>query len=186
MAGRGRTPATRIRQNNQFRHFFHQNFVQLDELTNPLIGGIILIESEVNTMKQLIDLRCYVSVNGEDYCDTSIWRRVRYLDVVGETEEIITDWQTAYETIENNKVLNAYTSTTFWKKHPTIVIHYGDIYRNDSAYSEKEFKSLRYKWVAKPVERIYTFKELADELPADQFCAWVKDQGISINFDIGG
>ena len=137
-------------------------------------------------MKQLIDLRCYVSINGEDYCDTSIWRRVRYSDVVGETEEIITDWQTAYNAIENHKVLNARTSTTFWKKRPTIVIHYGEIYRNDSEYSEKEFKSLRYKWVAQPVERTYTIKELADELPADQFCEWVKDQGISINFDIGG
>ena len=137
-------------------------------------------------MKQLIDFRCYVSINGEDYCDTSIWRKIQYSDTVGEAEEVITDWQTAYKAIEDKRVLNARTGTTFWKQRPTIVIHYGDIYRDDREFSEKEFKSLRYKWVAEPVSRNYSIKELADDLPADQFCEWVKDQGIAINLNIGG
>ena len=139
-------------------------------------------------MKQLIDLRCYVSVNGEDYCDTSIWKRPRYVELsVGDcTEEIIIDWQTAYQMVAENRILNARVGETFWKKRPTIVIHYGDIYREDCSYTEKDFRSLKFKWVAEPIERVYTIKDLAEDLPADQFCEWVKDQGISINFDIGG
>ena len=137
-------------------------------------------------MKKLIDFRCYVSVNGEEYCDTSIWRHLRYDDVEGESETVINDWETAYNDVQNNCIFNAKTSTTFWRNRPTIVIHYGNIYKNDKEISEKTFVSLKYKWVATETDLIYTIKELADLLPADQFCEWVKDQGISINLGIGG
>ena len=137
-------------------------------------------------MKKLVDLRCYVSVNGEKYQDTSIWKRLRYIDRVGESEEIIQDWEEAYKAIEENRVLNAYTGTTFWKGRPTIVIHYGDVYKDDREFSERNFKSLRFKWVSSEVTCHYTIKELADLLPAEQFCEWAIDQGISINFGIGG
>ena len=137
-------------------------------------------------MKKLVSVRCYVAINGEEYCNTSVWRRVRYREKTGETETIINDWETAYNHIKNNEVLNAKVGETFWKRRPTIIIHYGDIYRNDREISEKEFRSLKYKWVVEEVDRIYTIKDLADELPADQFCEWVADQGISINFNIGG
>ncbi len=137
-------------------------------------------------MKKIIDFRCYVSVNGEPYCDTSIWKRLRYDDVIGESETIITDWESAYQAVSEHSILNAETSETLFTNRPTIKIHYGDVYRNDREISEKEFKSLKYKWVASETDRIYTIKELAEYLPADQFCEWLKDQGLSINFNFGG
>ncbi len=134
-------------------------------------------------MKKLINFRCLVSVNGEEYCDTSIWQHLRYYDTVGEVERIIVDWEEAYKAINEHKVLNATVGATLFKNRPTIIIHYGDLNRCDREFSAKQFKSLRYKWIAEEVDQIYTIKELADLLPADQFCEWLKDQGISI---IGG
>lgn len=140
-------------------------------------------------MKQLVDLRCYVSVNGEEYCDTSIWKQWRYVDVdeVGnEVEEVICDWGEAYRAVMNHRIRNAYTDCTFWRKTPLLCIKYGDIYRNDAKISKKDFVSLKYKWVAEEVDEIYNIRDLADRLPAEQFCEWVKDQGIqAISFNGG-
>lgn len=133
-------------------------------------------------MKKLIDFRCYVSVNGEPYCDTSIWKRLRYSEYTGESEIFFGDWEEAYKAVSERKILNAETSETLFTHRPTIKIHYGDIYRNDREISEKNFHRLKYKWVASESDNVYTIKELADLLPAEQFCEWLIDQGISINF----
>lgn len=137
-------------------------------------------------MKKLVNFRCYVSVNGEEYCDTSYRTRIRYFETTGETETIITDWEEAYKAVSEHNILNAETGETLFTNRPTIKIHYGDISRNNREISEKEFKSLKYKWVSSEADSIYTIKELAELLPADQFCEWLKDQGISINFNLGG
>ena len=132
-------------------------------------------------MKKLVDMRCYVSVNGEPYTDTSIWRALRYVDDAEEThEELIATFKQAYEVIENGLVRNAYTDKTFWKKEPCIAIHYGEMYRSDAKFTVKTFHQMKYKWVYKPVDRIFSIKELADELPADQFCEWLKDRNLSL------
>lgn len=132
-------------------------------------------------MKQLVNMRCYVSVNGEDYCDTSFRTRLRYDDTIGETETIINDWEEAYKAISEHQVLNAETGATFLTNRPTIIIHYGDISRSNREISEKEFRSLKFKWVSSKNDLIYTIKELAELLPAEQFCEWLKDRGMSIN-----
>lgn len=106
------------------------------------------------------------------------------MEKTGEYETITNDWEEAYNQIKNDKVLNATVGETFWKHKPAIVIHYADLYRNDKKISEKEFQQLKFKWVTEEVDRIYTIKDLSEILPADQFCEWVKDQGISINFNI--
>ena len=135
-------------------------------------------------MKKIINFRCYVALNGEDYCDTSFRTRIRYDDTIGESETITSDWEEAYKAIKEHKVLNAETGTTFLTNRPTIIIHYADFNRADREISEREFRSLKFKWVASESDSVYTIKELADLLPAEQFCEWLKDQGITIN--IGG
>ena len=135
-------------------------------------------------MKQLINSRCYVSVNGEEYCDTSFRTRLRYDDTIGETETIINDWEEAYKAIREHQVLNAETGASFITNRPTIIIHYGAISHPNREFSEKEFRSLKFKWVSSKNDLIYTIKELAELLPAEQFCEWLKDRGMSIN--IGG
>ena len=132
-------------------------------------------------MKKLVDLRCYVSVNGEEYCDTSIWKQWRYVDadaIGNDVEEVICDWSEAYRAVMNHRIRNAYTDCTFWKMTPRFCIKYGDLYRDDAKISKKDFVSLKYKWVAEEVNEVYNIRDLADRLPAEQFCEWVKDQGI--------
>ena len=135
-------------------------------------------------MKKIVSVRCYVSINREEYCDTSIQRRLRYREETGESETIINDWEEAYNQIKNDKVLNATVSETFWKHRPTIIIHYANFDKGDREISEKDFRQLKFKWVVEKVDYVYTAKDLFKELPAEQFCEWLKDQGISTNFNI--
>ena len=139
-------------------------------------------------MKKVVDLRCYVSVNGEPYCDTSMWKQWRYVDLEdGDCHEVLTqDWEEAYKMISRHLVRNATVGTTFWRKKPCIIIHYGDPYRKEAKITEKTFHRMKYKWVCELVEEIYDIKKLADHLPAEQFCEWLKDQGISISLNNGG
>lgn len=133
-------------------------------------------------MKQLIDLRCYVSVNGEDYCDTSFRNQYRYVDVdiPAETELIIQEWDMAYKVVAENRVRNACVDVTSIKKRPCISIHYASFSRSDRTITKKNFKVLKYKWVCEPVLEHLSFETLMKYLPADQFCEWVKDQGVAV------
>ena len=136
-------------------------------------------------MKKLVDLQCYVAMNGEKYYPTSYNTHLRYVDedsVSQETEFVTNDWETAVQCIENHQVRNAKIGATLWRNRPTLRIFYGDIDKDIREFTQKEFRSLKYKWVAHKVKYVYSINELAKKLPADQFCEWVKDQGIlSIN-----
>lgn len=139
-------------------------------------------------MKKLIDLQCYVAVNGEEYYPTSYHNHLRYVDenaASQETEFSTNNWQTAVQCVENHEVRNAEIGANLWRNLPTLKIFYGDIDKGIREFTEKEFRSLKYKWVAHEVKRIYTITELAKMLPADQFCEWIKDQGI-FSINIGG
>lgn len=133
-------------------------------------------------MKKLIDLRCSVAIGNEDFCDTSIWSHIRYIEMDGassSTEYIYNTFAEAHEAVERNMIRNASTGFTLFRSRPTIDIHWGDIYRNNTELTEKTFEPIRVKWEKMEVTRWYTMKDLVDLLPADQFCEWLKDQGIT-------
>lgn len=44
--------------------------------------------------------------------------------------------------------------------------------------TERTFKTVRVKWVAEPVKTHYSFNDLKDLLPAEDFCKYLKDQKI--------
>lgn len=139
-------------------------------------------------MKKLVDLQCYVALNGEEYYPTSYNNHLRYVDedAVGqETEFVTNDWETAVQCIEKHQVRNAEIGATLWRNRPTLKIFYGDINKGWQEFTEKAFRSLKYKWIAHEVKYIYSINELAKMLPADQFCEWIKDQGI-FSVNIGG
>lgn len=141
-------------------------------------------------MKKIVDLQCYVSVNGEEYYPTSYNSHWRYVDenAVGQqTEEITGIWSVACEWVKNHKIRNAEMGQTLFTNRPTLKIFYGDIHRDRVEYTQKEFRTIKFKWIAEPVETVYSITTLAKALPAEQFCEWLKDQGISaVNFNIGG
>lgn len=133
-------------------------------------------------MKKLVNLRCYAAIGKDEYQDTSIWNHIRYVEVsdCNVTEYTLETFEEAFAAVADHHIRNAETSTTFFGNKPTIEIGWGDIYRNKSVMSAKTFKPVRVKWEWQEVTRVYTMKDLADLLPADQFCEWLKDRGITM------
>lgn len=132
-------------------------------------------------MKKLVNLRCYVAIGNDDFADTSIWNHIRYVEVEDNTTEYtLNTWEEAYNAVADNRIRNAETGTTFFGNHPTIEIGWGSIHRDKSVMTAKRFKPIHVKWEWLEVNRVYTMKDLADLLPAKQFCDWLKDQGITM------
>lgn len=133
-------------------------------------------------MKKLVNLRCYAAIGKDEYCDTSIWNHIRYVEV-GEcntTEYTLETFEEAFAAVRDHRIRNAETGCTLFRNRPTIEIGWGDLYRNKSEMTEKTFKPIRVKWEWEEVTRVYTMKDLADLLPAEQFCDWLKDRGITM------
>lgn len=133
-------------------------------------------------MKKLVNLRNYVAIGSDEYRDTSIWNHIRYVEenACNTTEYTLETFEQAFAAVADNCIRNAETGTTLFRGRPTIEIGWSDIYRTKSEMTEKTFKPLRVKWEYEEVTKLYTMKDLADLLPADQFCEWLKDRGITM------
>ena len=132
--------------------------------------------------KKLVNLRCYVAIGNGDYCDTSFWNHTRYVEV-GECDTLeytLETWEDAYSAVDANKIRNASTFTTFFGNKPAIEFSWGRLERSRTTLTERTFKPVRVKWQWEEVDRVYTMKDLADILPAEQFCEWLKDRGITM------
>lgn len=133
-------------------------------------------------MKKLVNLRCYVAIGKDEYRDTSIWPYIRYVEVSESytIEYTLETFEVAVAAVADHCIRNAETCTTLFGNKPTIEISWGDLYRNKSVMSAKTFKPIRVKWECQDVTIVYTMKDLANLLPAEQFCEWLKDRGITM------
>ncbi len=133
-------------------------------------------------MKKLVNLRNYAAIGNKDYCDTSIWNHIRYVDE-SECETVeytLETFEEAYKAVSENRIRNGEISATLFGNKPLIEIGWGDIGKCKTVLSKKNFKPIHVKWAWEEVERMYTMKDLASLLPADQFCEWLKDRGITM------
>ena len=133
-------------------------------------------------MKKLVNLRCCVAIGNDDYCDTSIWSHIHYVEM-SECDTIEYTFETfkeAFAAVHDHKIRNAEIGYTLFRNRPIIEISWGDFYRNKSEMTEKTFKPIRVKWDWQEVTRMFTMKNLSDLLPAEQFCEWLKDHGITM------
>lgn len=131
-------------------------------------------------MKKVVDLRCYVAVNGSEYYDTSIHYNFHYAEVFDE-EPVEYNYKTfrgAKEAIEDERVLNARVGYTFFKHNPVLEIHTAEL-SPDIKVTAKNFESLKIRWVTEVPSKKLTIKDLANLLPAEDFAEWLKDHGIS-------
>lgn len=133
-------------------------------------------------MKKLVNLRCYAAVGKSEYCDTSIWNHIRYVEVeeTNSTEYTLETFEEAFAAVADHHIRNAETSCTLFGNRPMIEIRWGDIHKCTTSMTKKTFKPIRVKWEWEEVTRMYTMKDLADLLPAEQFCDWLKDRGITM------
>jgi hypothetical protein len=130
-------------------------------------------------MKKIYDKKCLIRVNNEkEFHETSIFYHLSYLDEneTQTTERVFTDFQKAYEYVEQGGVMNAEVGRTFFFNKPEIRLSTVDDYCVDY-YSEKNFKSLAVRWEYKEVKP--TMKTLTDLLTADELCEYLTDRGIT-------
>lgn len=130
-------------------------------------------------MKKIYNKECLIRVNNEkEFHETSIFYHLGYLEEeeAQTTEKVFTDFQKAYEYIENGGVMNAETSRTFFRNKPEIRLSTVDSCCA-GYYTEKNFKSLTVRWEYKEVKP--TMRTLADLLTADELCEYLTDRGIT-------
>lgn len=129
-------------------------------------------------MKKICDLRCYVAIGKGVYEDTSMWRHLRYCEP-GETEEYVTSWGDLYDLVKEHHIRNAELTANLFG-NLVVKIEWADIYKSKAKITYRNFKGVRVKWAAEPYDKIYTIKDLAEMLPAEDFCEYLKDHNINI------
>ena len=133
-------------------------------------------------MKKLMNLRCLVAVGDKKYCDTSIWNYIRYYDME-EVPEVVefhyNTFEEALTAVEEGMIRGAEIYHTLFSNRPYFTIPWGEVYRNDTEITEKNFKPIHVKWEKVEVNKAFTMKDLAGLLPAEMFCEWLKDHGIT-------
>lgn len=134
-------------------------------------------------MKRLVNERVEYRVNEGKWIDFSIWNRYRYLDdeqiaeKAFQTEELT--FQETKEYIEEGYCNFGKIGKTTFTKREYIEFPSGSILDGDLRYYENKFKSATFRKTFLEVNRILTIKDLSDLLPAEQFCEYLKDRGIT-------
>lgn len=130
-------------------------------------------------MKKLVNARTYFRINGKKWIDCSIWNKIRYYEE-SECEEWTSRELTFAEAVDLVKkgfVPHAEVGETIFRKRTYLELPSGDLLVGDLRYYEREIKTFEVKQTYEPYNN--TIKVLADLLPADQFCEYLKDRGIS-------
>lgn len=130
-------------------------------------------------MKQLVNVKCYVSIGNDPFFyNTSIFDYISYIEADSNsvTEYELNTFEEALSAVEDGKIRNAVIGTTLFKKRPTIELSLIEK-ETIKTITEKNFKPLRVKW-EKKIVKSYTIKKLSRELPAEQFCEYLKDHEI--------
>ena len=130
-------------------------------------------------MRKLVNYRQYYRINGGEWIDTSIRNHIRYLE-----EEETKTWQSkefsfeeAVRVIDEGILYNCSSDRTLIFNKLFICLPSENFMSSNIRYYEKEVKSFEIKEVYEPYSS--TIKTLADLLPAEEFCLWLKDQGIT-------
>lgn len=130
-------------------------------------------------MKKIVDVKTLYSVNGSDWILLDDASRIRYYE-----EEMTTNWKSSELDVEEfirwsseGMIPEVEIGKTLFRKRPYLLLpHPTELY--DVRFYNDEIKSLRIKRMYLSCPNI-TIKSLANLLPADQFCEYLKDRGIT-------
>lgn len=131
-------------------------------------------------MKKLVNYRMYVSINGGEWKDTSIWNHIHYMEEskceTWESKEL--SFNEALELVEEGFIMNAECDRTFFTHKPRIQLSIPEsIFEGSSYYTERTLKTLKIKKEYIPYNG--SIKNLATLLTAEKFCEYLKDHGIT-------
>ena len=129
-------------------------------------------------MKEVRNYRHYISIDGKEYEDTSIWNDLRYCEPREDEVFELNTFAEAVEAIKNGRIHRAEIDRTFFGNKPMIILHNADLYSNRITMTEKTFKPICVKYTWEVHNRRVTMDMLSDQLTADEFCEYLKDRGI--------
>lgn len=127
-------------------------------------------------MKKLYNYRMLVSINGEEYKDTSVWNHIRYLnpEEAKTRETVEMSFNEAYDIAD--AIMNAEKGITFFRKRRYIKFSFGSFFEPEYLY-EGTKKKIRVKEEYLPFS--CSMKSLAGLLNSEDFISYLKDRGIS-------
>lgn len=129
-------------------------------------------------MKKLVNEKTLYRVNGGEWRDCSIWKNIRYWE-----EENCQEWNSRelsfssmWELVESGFVPGAKIEYTVFNRRK-LILPSGFDRLTDYTYRENS----RIKFEVKKEYASYssTIKNLANLLPANEFCEYLKDRGIA-------
>lgn len=92
-------------------------------------------------MKKLVNYRMYVSVNGGEWKDTSIWNHVRYMEEseceTWESREL--NFDEALELVEEGFIMNAECDRTFFTHRPRIQLSISESLLEGPSYYNRTY-----------------------------------------------
>lgn len=131
-------------------------------------------------MKKLVNYRMYVSVNGGEWKDTSIWNHICYMEEseceTWESREL--SFSEALELVEEGFIMNAECDRTFFTHRPRIQLSISEsLFEGPSYYTERTLQTLKIKKEYLPYKG--SIKDIATLLTAEKFCEYLKVHGIA-------
>ncbi|MBQ8792763.1 MAG: hypothetical protein IJZ62_04040 [Clostridia bacterium] len=129
-------------------------------------------------MKEIKNYRHYFAIGNEEYYDTSIWDDLHYCESKRDKVFELNTFEEVVQAIENGLIHQAEVGRTFFGNKPMIILHTDDLYGFKIKMTEKNFKPVRVKHTWEDYKQRITINSLAKELPADEFCEYLKDRGI--------
>lgn len=129
-------------------------------------------------MKEIKNYRHYFAIGNEEYQDTSMWDALHYCESKRDKTFELNTFEEVVQAIENGLIHRAEVGRTFFGNKPMIILNTDDLYGFSIKMTEKNFKPIRVKHAWEDYKKIISINALAKELPADEFCEYLKDRGI--------
>ena len=130
-------------------------------------------------MKKVVNYRQKISVNGSEFKDNSSFNCFRYIEVPEEEEIVINSFAAAVEIIERGEIRGASVEGTLFRNKPYLHFTFCDFDAFEMTVFPKNFKSIKMRKVYEESDGKLTLKQLAGTLPAEEFCEYLKDRGLT-------
>lgn len=131
-------------------------------------------------MKKLVNYRMYISVNGGEWKDTSVYNHIRYMEEseceTYESRELLFD--EAFKLVEEGFIMNAECDRTFFTHKPRIRLSVsGLFFEGPLYYTKRTLQTLKIKEEYLPYND--SIENIAALLTAEEFCEYLKDHDIT-------
>ena len=131
-------------------------------------------------MKQIYEKRQQIRINFGEWNDTVLFPSIVYAEAKDKLVCYDT-FEALYNAVERDKIKNAYISQTFWTKRPCVKLS-NEMREFQKIITEKNFYKVEMRVLYAPIKN-YSIKQLANELPVEDFIEYCKDRGAAVRVD---